>query len=49
MATPILVWVKSTYRSAHSTTVPAMIDTYSWLTVTPPRRVDLALNGVGSV
>ena len=49
MATPTRVRRKNTYSTAHSTTVPTMIETYSWLTVTPPTRVALALNGVGSV
>ena len=34
---------------AQSSTVPTMIERYSWLTVTPAIRVALALNGVGSV
>jgi hypothetical protein len=29
--------------------VPTMIETYSWLTLTPPIRVARALNGVGRV
>src|SRR5204862_236412 len=38
MATPTLVYVKNAYRAAHSSTVPTMIERYSWLTVTPPSR-----------
>ena len=49
IATPTRVWVKNAYSAPHSTTVPTMIATYSWLTVTPATRVALALNGVGSV
>jgi hypothetical protein len=49
MATPTRVCVKKAYSTAHSTTVPTMIDTYSWLTLTPPTRLALALKGVGSV
>ena len=49
MATPTLVYVKNAYSAAHSSTVPTMIERYSWLTVTPPSRVARALKGVGSV